>query len=42
MEGGLGLHLQSAVRWRDESKHRLGYYGRREEKKGMRNKKGTV
>lgn len=22
MEGGLGLHLRSAVKWRDENKHR--------------------
>lgn len=24
MEGGLGLHLQSAVRWKDENGHRTG------------------
>lgn len=31
MEGGPGLHLQSAVRWSDENKYKQGHYGRREE-----------
>lgn len=42
MEGGLGLHLQSAVRWRDENTHRLGDYGKRKEEMGEKRNKASV
>lgn len=42
MEGGLGLHLQSAVRWKDENRHRNWDIMEREKKEEEDERKKRV